>query len=73
MKIPVIGVAKTNFMGNDKKVVDVLRGESKNPLKISAVGLEKEKAAEFVKCMAGEYRFPDILKYLDQCTKVSIN
>ena len=36
---------------------------------ITMVNGAKEKAAEFIKNMAGEYRFPELLKLLDQCTK----
>lgn len=68
-QIPIIGVAKTKFANNSETVVEVFRGESKNPLYVSAVGIEKEKAAEQVKKMFGDYRLPHLLKIMDQKTK----
>ena len=68
-KIPVIGVAKTGFHTNKETVVEVLRGESKNPLHVSAIGMEVALAAARIKAMHGSYRIPDILKKLDMVTK----
>ena len=68
-KIPVIGVAKTGFHTNKETVVEVLRGESKNPLHVSAIGMEVNLAAAKIKAMYGPYRIPDILKKLDMVTK----
>jgi len=67
--IPVIGVAKSNFYGNDKNIVKLYRGESKKPLFISANGIEKEIASDLIKSMAGDFRIPTILKLLDAKTK----
>jgi deoxyribonuclease V len=68
-KIPVIGVAKTNFASIDQLKKPVLRGESQKPLYITAIGIDIETAAQHVQHMAGEYRFPTLLKELDQLTK----
>ncbi|RXR34642.1 endonuclease V [Flavobacterium piscinae] len=68
-KIPVIGVAKTTFHANSETVVPVLRGESNKPLYVSAIGINKELAAEKVKAMHGEFRLPYLLKLMDQKTK----
>lgn len=68
-KIPVIGVAKTNFANNILNVRKVLRGESKNPLYISAIAIDLEKAANWVQNMFGEFRIPKLLKDLDKITK----
>lgn len=68
-KIPVIGVAKTNFASLEHNKIAVLRGESIKPLYITAIGMDAQQAAEQVKQMAGEYRFPTLLKQLDQLTK----
>ena len=68
-KIPVIGVAKSSFFANKKTVFEVLRGESKNPLYVSAIGIELDIAASLIKNMHGNYRMPDILKELDRITK----
>lgn len=68
-KIPIVGVAKRSFRDNQKNVVEVFRGTSKNPLYVSSVGIDLAHAAEQVKNMAGDYRFPELLKILDQETK----
>lgn len=68
-RIPVIGVAKTGFHTNKDTVIEVLRGESKNPLYVSAVGIDTLFAAHKIRNMQGPYRIPDILKKLDSVTK----
>lgn len=68
-KFPIIGMAKTSFQSNTETVVEILRGESKNPLFVSAIGLEKEVAANHIKSMFGDYRLPYLLKLMDQITK----
>jgi deoxyribonuclease V len=68
-KTPIIGVAKTCFQSNKDTVVEVFRGESKNPLYVSAIGYDTEKAAQEVKEMFGDFRLPYLLKLMDQKTK----
>lgn len=68
-RLPVIGVAKTGFHTNKETVIEVLRGESGNPLYVSAIGMDTAKAARLVQDMYGPYRIPDILKKLDGVTK----
>jgi deoxyribonuclease V len=65
----IIGVAKTSFQNNKETVVEIVRGESKNPLFVSAIGLEKEIAANYIQNMFGDYRLPYLLKLMDQITK----
>jgi len=67
--IAVIGVGKTTFHTNRQTVVEVFRGTGKNPLYVSAIGMDNNDAAQLVKNMHGEYRIPGILKTLDQITK----
>jgi deoxyribonuclease V len=67
-KIPVIGVAKSSYAGNSK-YIPILRGESKQPLFVSAIGIDVLEASTFIQNMAGKYRIPDLLKKLDQLTK----
>ncbi len=67
--IPIIGVAKKKFINNKKHVREVLRGESQNPLYITSVGVDLEWSAKQIGQMAGDYRFPELLKILDQHTK----
>lgn len=68
-KIAVIGVAKTSYFNNQQTVVEVYRGESQNPLYVSSVGYDLNKAETHIKHMHGNYRIPDILKTLDKLTK----
>ena len=68
-RVPVVGVAKTRFAGVAPQVVPVLRGQSQNPLYITSVGLPVGEAARLVASMHGEYRFPTLLKLLDDSTK----
>ena len=68
-KVPVIGVAKSNFHQNLKNVIPVLRGESNNPLYVTAVGVELQQAADLIKSMYGEFRLPTVLKEMDRITK----
>jgi deoxyinosine 3'endonuclease (endonuclease V) len=68
-RVPVVGVAKTRFLGVAPQVVPVLRGQSQNPLYVTSVGLPVAEAARLVAGMHGEYRFPTLLKLLDDSTK----
>ncbi len=64
-KIPVIGVAKNNFSQINRHKKAILRGESKKPLYITVMGMDLELAADKIKDMNGDYRFPNILKRVD--------
>lgn len=68
-KIPVIGVAKTNFatVQNEKK--ELKRGASETPLYISSVGIDIETATDLIKKMHGNYRIPTLLKKVDTLTR----
>lgn len=68
-KVPVAGVAKTRYAGNSQLCTEVYRGTSKNPLFISAIGIEMDKVAALIKDMHGENRIPTLLRTLDQHTK----
>lgn len=68
--IPIIGVAKKPFLGNREYLIEVIRGKSVHPLYVTAIGIALEDAAESIKSMAGKYRMPDLLSYLDQQTKL---
>ncbi|MCB9261900.1 MAG: endonuclease V [Flavobacteriales bacterium] len=69
--VPIIGVAKTPYKGSNF-AEPVYRGESTNPLFITAVGVDVKVAAAFIKNLAGLYRIPDCLKKLDGLTKTKI-
>jgi len=68
-KIPVIGVAKSNFYNNQTNVREVYRGKSKNPLYITSIGIDVNIAQSYICNMHGNYRIPHLLKLLDQLTK----
>jgi deoxyribonuclease V len=68
-KIPVIGVAKSNFATLHKLKLRLLRGNSANPLYITAVGVNLQAAGQYITDMAGPYRIPTLLKTLDTETK----
>lgn len=68
-KIPVAGVAKTKFQANEETVTEVFRGESKKPLYVSAIGVDREWVAKQVQGMHGEFRLPYLLKLMDTKTK----
>lgn len=68
-KIPIIGVAKTNFASIEKDKIGILRGNSQKPLFITAIGIELEDAVRKIEDMAGEFRIPTLLKELDRLTK----
>ncbi|MCU0430299.1 MAG: endonuclease V [Cytophagaceae bacterium] len=68
-KIPVVGVAKSNFTGIQKLKIPIVRGESLRPLFITAIGIELSDAANLIQQMKGSFRIPDLLKTLDRFTK----
>lgn len=70
-RYPVIGVAKTAFKGIEMLRRAVLRGKSKQPLYITAAGAGLDWAAENIQAMAGHYRIPELLKKLDQLTRIN--
>lgn len=66
-EVAVIGVAKTSFAGNDG--VEVFRGNSRNPLIVTAVGLTAADAAKRIQQMAGNHRIPTLLKRADYVSR----
>lgn len=68
-KIPIIGVAKTNFASIEKDKKPLLRGDSTKPLFVTSIGIDLEEAFQKVETMAGEFRMPTLLKELDRLTK----
>jgi deoxyribonuclease V len=62
-KIPVIGVAKSRFVG--APAAEVYRGRSKNPLYVTSAGMELQEASERIRSMHGPYRVPTLLKQVD--------
>lgn len=70
-EIPIIGVAKTNFATIETLKIPVFRGQSKNPLFVTAIGTDLDAAAQNVARMHGNFRLPTLLKKLDQLTKTA--
>lgn len=68
-KIPVIGVAKTNFANNTIHKGEVYRGDSQRPLYITTLGIPLETACDYIRSMHGPYRIPTLLKTLDTLTR----
>lgn len=64
-RIPIVGVAKNAFRPDDGSI-PVLRGESKRPLYLSAVGVDAQRAAEALRNMHGRFRLPTALKRVDR-------
>ena len=64
-RVPVVGVAKTAFHSS-RLAVPVLRGQSQRPLFVTAVGVEPEEAAQWVRSMHGSSRLPTLLGRVDR-------
>ena len=62
--VAVVGVAKNPFRGADAAAV--LRGDSVLPLWVTAAGFDVQAAAAAVRSMHGPYRFPTLLRRVDQ-------
>jgi deoxyribonuclease V len=68
-KIPVIGVAKTNFANNILHKAEVCRGDSQRPLYVTTLGIPLAIARNHIRSMHGVYRIPTLLKTLDMLTR----
>lgn len=66
-KTAVVGVAKTRF--HEAPATEVLRGGSKSPLFVTAVGMDINTAASHVKSMHGDFRIPTMLRLADQLAR----
>lgn len=62
-QIAVVGVAKRPYKGCVAEVL--LRGESQNPLYITAAGMDAVQAAQWVRQMHGPYRIPTLIRRVD--------
>ena len=60
---PVIGVAKTSFVG--ATATPVIRGASATPLYVTAIGIEQAVAAAQITAMHGPFRIPTLIKRAD--------
>lgn len=68
-KHPVIGIAKNEFTTPDSQRRNVLRGNSKTPLFVTAKGIDVDQVRIKVEQMHGPYRIPTLLKKLDQLSR----
>ncbi len=66
-KIPVIGIAKTDFTGAPS--IPILRGNSKQALFVSSIGCDTSQAAIWVQQMYGAHRIPTLLKAVDSLAR----
>lgn len=64
----VIGVAKNAYKGLPKQY-EVYRGRSKKPLWVTSVGVDLDRARQYIKSMHGPYRIPTLLKQVDQISR----
>jgi deoxyribonuclease V len=69
--IPVVGVAKTNYATLNELKRAVYRGDSQKPLYVTALGINLDLAADYIRQMHGPYRLPTLLKELDRLTKLN--
>lgn len=69
--VPVIGVAKTHFLGS-QATRPLLRGASRRPLFISAAGIDLDTACRHIASMHGPYRIPTLLKRVDQLARTGV-
>jgi len=67
-RIPVIGVAKTQFAGATAGI-PVVRGGSRRPLYVSAVGIDAAEAARGAEAMHGPHRIPTLLHLADRAAR----
>lgn len=65
-RYPVVGVAKNGYRELDNAQRSILRGDSQKPLFITAQGMALDVAAQNIQNMHGKYRFPTLLKLVDQ-------
>ncbi len=68
-RIPVVGVAKTYFKGNND-YLKVYRGKSNRPLYVSSVGIELNYSADLIRKLKGKNRIPDVLGRVDLLSRV---
>lgn len=67
--IPIIGVAKRDFVTIEKNKRTLYRGKSKNPLFVTSIGIDLDSATNKIKGMKGEFRIPTLLKEVDKLTR----
>lgn len=71
-QIPVIGVAKTHFDGTPAEAF-VTRNNSIKPLFVTAIGGDEGNARHCIETMAGVFRIPGMLKYVDHVCRTAFS
>jgi len=73
-RTPVVGIAKSAFVGveSSRAVARVFRGASRNPLFVTAAGMELQRAQQRVRQMAGRYRIPEMMRIADRLSKGAV-
>lgn len=71
-RVPVIGVAKSPYK-DAVGAVPVLRGDSRKPLYVTAVGVDSSEAADCVRRMHGPHRIPTSLRRVDRLSRGDTN
>src|SRR5512139_1184208 len=64
-RTPVVGLAKRGFAGS-AFAARLLRGESRTPLFVTALGVPVDTAVGWIESMHGEYRIPTLCTRVDQ-------
>ena len=64
----VVGVAKNRFR-DTTHAVELNRGGSSRPLFITSIGIDYQRAADYVRQMAGKHRIPAMLKTVDHLAR----
>ncbi|MEL7060998.1 MAG: endonuclease V [Acidobacteriota bacterium] len=67
-RLPIVGVAKSRYR-DTTHAAEVLRGRSRRPLFVTAVGLDLDLAARLIFSMAGPHRLPTLLKDVDRLAR----
>jgi deoxyribonuclease V len=67
-QVPVIGVAKSRFVGTPAET-EVLRGKSKRPLYVTSRGMPLENAKRLIRDMHGVNRLPTLLMAVDRACR----
>lgn len=68
-KYPIVGIAKNGFTSPDSQRRNVLRGESRTPLFLTAKGVDVDEIKPKIEMMHGTFRIPTLLKKLDQLSR----
>lgn len=66
-EVVIVGIAKNEFEGG--VAIAVLRGRSRQPLYVTAAGMDPIEAAQLTRDMHGPHRIPTMCKRVDQLAR----